>query len=174
MAIIFGLLFLGFSLWTLYFDLWPMLRFGRASQNWPTVKGHIDRSSVKEHYNRGGRSYTAEIEYSYRIDKVWHKSKRVKFGYRYLPHLRNRAEQLVNQFPTAANVQVYYHPTKPEISTLIPGISILHLLAGTVFTVLYIAIGIVTLLGLFNATWFNVVFVGGIVLMIVFNVFVKE
>ena len=146
--IVTAIVFIGGGLWLLYFNIFMTLRFGHASKNWPTVKGHIELSMVnKSSSPRSGTTYAANIEYSYRVNEVYYRSKRIKFAPPFGTSFgKSSAERLAAQFPQASSVTIYYNPANPKISTLMRGLSVGPLIFSLLFSVLLIAGGVLAIL----------------------------
>ena len=120
-------------------------RWGKSSENWPTVKGQITRANVQRY---GGRNagYHPSIAYSYRLDGTWYEAKRIEFGTPLLIwNSKDNATRLVSKYPKGSKATIYYHPDKPTLSTLQPGISRSRLVLGWVSCLLLIVFSLASM-----------------------------
>lgn len=94
------------------------------SADWPTAKGVVTESYIKDVKISKGKSsfpgFRAVVEYSYQVGGRSLKGNNVHFCYE-PSRERGKAEQIVQQLPPGAEVQVSYMPGQPEVSTLVAG-----------------------------------------------------
>lgn len=87
----------------------------RSAQGWPSIKGKV----VNAFMEQVGSVWPAPIIiYSYAVDDRAYRSSRVRFGGTGMMSPVD-AEQLLERFPTGAEVDVYYDPKRPGQSVLI-------------------------------------------------------
>lgn len=100
-----------------------------ASRSWPTAKGTITRSFVKE-----DETYTAKVTYRYSVRGREYSGNDVQAGGLLSWGLLRDAERVTNKYPVGASVRVRYLPRDPHISLLEPGInfSIAFCFAGAI------------------------------------------
>lgn len=94
------------------------IRTAKAAQNWPTVEGEIKQSSVEE-FGTHPVSYTCNISYDYEIDGAKHEANRVSF---FGIFTLEEATSFTQQFPAGSRHPVYYNPSNPTFSVLVPGV----------------------------------------------------
>ena len=97
------------------------LRAASASARWPTARGLILQSRLREERSAVGRRTRAQIDYRYRVGPVTYASTRVAFA----TGPAQTSSQVVRRYPTGSEVTVYYKKGAPGISVLEPGGSIL-------------------------------------------------
>ena len=93
--------------------IWRALRFPRSS-SWPTFPAIVQQVLVRSYSGRNGTTYRAEISYSYQVSGEYYS------GY-YAGDLFSseaEADDLVEQYPKGATVQIHVHPKKAELSVL--------------------------------------------------------
>lgn len=94
---------------------------GIASTFWPTVEGQILSSSVKaEAGKKGGKVFSAAVNYAYVVNGRSFTCDRVRFG------SINTASavfpnQVVERYPAGSSVTVYYSSSNPSSAVLEPG-----------------------------------------------------
>jgi len=117
---------------------------GRDAVNWPTTSGQVVETKVTSHTSTSssGSSRTRSSTTSYR---PW-----VLYRYRYSVggleldnhkvqimtsyETRSEAMLVTDEYPVGSTVSVYYKPTDPDTSVLVPGISDETLLILNIFT----------------------------------------
>jgi hypothetical protein len=109
-CLLFGL---GMSIWA--FVDW---RHARRSLAWPTVQGEVLASSVTR-YSRRFR-WDWQVAYRYRVGGRIYTGWRTYFG-SMVPIAV--ARNIVGRFPAQSVVTVYYHPSRPANSVLLPGVN---------------------------------------------------
>ncbi len=108
------------------FCLGKMIQIGttgkRQLRDWHITPGHITVSEVEVTVSRGEHDtasyfYTPKIHYEYTVGAG-------QFSGEYtltLGSTQQQAERLVAHYPVGKRVPVFYHPTRPQESTLDPG-----------------------------------------------------
>ena len=90
---------------------------GLLSKGWPEAIGQITKSEFVVSTAGDGTSYSANIQYRYRVENEVYESRRLKFG-GHLNGERHYNEQLVAKYPEGATVAVYYNPGNPKTAVL--------------------------------------------------------
>jgi hypothetical protein len=109
-----------------------MRKQAQASLQWPATPGTIvDSRLITKMDSEGDESIEASITYAYTVGGSALQGSRIKIG-------ASSARSMVQQYPTGADVQVYYDPAKPSSAVLEPGGSGLTLL---------LVIGIIVMIG---------------------------
>ena len=93
-----------------------------ASLSWPNAEGSITDSAVQSHWDQNHRrnTYSAAIQYVYRIEDVEYRSSRVAWGGRASSTDDRPARELAGRYPVGAAVRVYYNPDKRSEAVLEP------------------------------------------------------
>ena len=96
----------------------------RASAAWPSVEGAVIRATIDRESNPGssGASDTWRpiVLYEYFVDATRHEGQRISYG-EYATSERADAERVVDRYPEATPVRVYYMPDDPRQAVLEPG-----------------------------------------------------
>jgi hypothetical protein len=97
---------------------------GLRSGNWPIVEGRVLHAYLDESNDtRGEKFYKAEIKYAYNIFGTSHVSDDIGF-------LRSPSDDVVRKLiadhPEGPQVTVYYNPSRPANSVVIPGLGPMH------------------------------------------------
>lgn len=127
---------------------WVLLRRakrGLDSRNWPTTSGIVRASGVTIDRREDRTTHGATIVYEYRVGGTTQVGDKRSFS-DYRSSSGRRAYRIVAQYPVGSRVTVYYHPRKPELSVLEPGLNWstpLFIALGLIF----IAVGLLGLLG---------------------------
>ena len=129
------------------FGVGVFLRWRAASsRNWPWTMGTVVNARIREevHVAEHGRAYSRyypEVAYEYVVEGRTYRSKRIRFGG--LPFVystdREEIETWLADYPGGRQVQVYYHPQRPEEAVLQPG--------GSTAAAILIVVGLGGLLG---------------------------
>ncbi len=100
------------------------LRLAQSSLEWPMVTGRIQESRVEEttvtRGKREVRAFEAKVAYRYNVGGREYEGQRLYFSY-FPEEDSGPARQLVDRYPSGAQVQVHYHPDQPHLSVLEPG-----------------------------------------------------
>ena len=97
-----------------------MQRLAEASRSWPTAEGTVVASEVV--VTRGkGKTYTAQVRYSYQVGGAPYGSDRIQFGSSGTD--QKVANATVADHPVGKRVKVYYNPGKPAQAVLVPGVT---------------------------------------------------
>lgn len=127
------------------------IRLGRESAYWPTTQGKVSRSYLHSHthttQNQDGTSssstsYSPHLRYTYEVNGVWYRSNTIVLGYEELSMSRLEAEAYLDNYPTGAELTVFYNPQEPSMSVLIPGrisYGVSLVIGGVIFTVVLLA-----------------------------------
>ena len=81
----------------------------RQQKRWPKIRGTIVESSVVEHKDDNGSSYTTKLVYRYSVNGREYKSSQHTDGYDY-PVTQERVEALCRQFPVGSSADVSINP----------------------------------------------------------------
>lgn len=95
----------------------------RASIDWPSVPGLVNRSELEFHRNNVGTgkktNYRVEIIYEYVVDDQLYRNDVVRFDQ---GELSTESKQLlVSTYPVGRRVEVFYDPDDPGQSVLVRG-----------------------------------------------------
>jgi Protein of unknown function (DUF3592) len=108
----------------------PILAHAKASLQWPSVEGIIERSEVTtSHSNVTSTSshrkrkttYHTYVEYAYSVNGTPHTSKVVWFGDDYSSNIRSSHTAVTERYPKGNKVKVFYDPNDPTLAVLEPG-----------------------------------------------------
>jgi uncharacterized protein DUF3592 len=91
--------------------IWGALRFS-GSARWPTLPATVEQVLVHSYRGRIGRTYRAEILYSYQESGKYYSGS-------YMGTVclsQDEANLLVDAYPKGTILQVHVHPTKPTFS----------------------------------------------------------
>lgn len=125
-----GLFFVAVGLFSLAQALFNIGQ-ARKSTRWPKTLGKIETAKVVESSGEYGTSYGVDIVYTYAVDELTYRSKRVFFGD--WPSIFGLgkdvavggspevAKQRLALYSPGSEVTVYYDPMKPKESVLEPG-----------------------------------------------------
>ncbi len=125
----------------LFFVLWyAILGFifeeasnGRDAVNWPTTSGQVVETKVTSHTSTSSSgssrsrtrssttSYRPWVLYRYSVDGLELENHTVQTMTSY--ETRSEAMLVTDEYPVGSTVSVYYKPTDPDTSVLVPGIS---------------------------------------------------
>lgn len=94
-----------------------ILRYGEASNSWPSVVGRVEESFLADDLSENGSVTRAHIKYSYAVNGATYRSSRIGFG-DFGAGDPGHAEKLATEYPTGAEAVVYYLDSSPAISTL--------------------------------------------------------
>lgn len=104
-----------------YAGIATLLR-AHASTEWPVVEGRVMHAAVEhKRGNKGGTTYSAEVQYDYVVNGVTHSSNRVAFG-SISSSDPSGARNVVNRYPKGKTVAVRHSPEDPSLSVLEPGV----------------------------------------------------
>jgi len=92
---------------------------GLRAKSWPTATGTITSSTIIEHRGRGV-SYSPEIHYRYLVNGATHKGNDI-WIYGDFSAGEQSARAIAAMFPPEAHVSVFYSPSSPTHSVLLPG-----------------------------------------------------
>lgn len=94
----------------------------QASEEWPYTYGTIITSEVEYHHsNEGSGTYHARVMYDYEVQGVLYSGDQVAYG-DYGSSSPSHARQIVNRYPKAQQVTVFYDPYTPKEAVLEPGL----------------------------------------------------
>ena len=91
----------------------------RAAQDWPSTKGLVLVSEVRD---EGGESgWRAQVVYRYEVGGRVYENSRIAVAVEYGRQGFQAHQQLAARFPSGAQVVVYYNPLNPADAALIKG-----------------------------------------------------
>lgn len=115
---------------------------GIQSSKWPSTSGLVLESKVDRRTDSDGDvSYKANIKYEYKVEEGTHHSRRIMFG-DFGSNISSRARKFVDKYPVGMEVDVYYHPQKPELAAIEPGLKMAAFMLP-IFGLVFCAAGIV-------------------------------
>jgi hypothetical protein len=122
---------------------------GLSSRNWPTAEGRITFSSmdVRQSSDEDGTSttYGAAVVYSYNVfGQEFQGARRTFTDVR--TSSAKRTQRILERYPQGSSVTVYYHPEKPSLSVLEPGVGWFSYV-GAIFVLGLLVVGIRGVLG---------------------------
>lgn len=141
-SLIFGLLFAVVGYFVAFHFGKPILDNAKASAQWPSVEGIIERSEVTTSRSSGKNKktmYTADIDYRYSVEDKEYRSSTIAFGGRVSSSSSSSAYAITKRYPVGQQVPVYYEPQKPENAVLEPGVTLMSYLVygiGLLFLVI--------------------------------------
>ena len=104
---------------------------GRDAVNWPTTSGQVVETKVTSHTSTSSSgssrtrssttSYRPWVLYRYSVDGLELENHTVQTMTSY--DTRSQATLVTDEYPVGSTVSVYYKPTDPDTSVLVPGIS---------------------------------------------------
>ena len=102
------------------------VHYGHASLAWPTCTGTVTDSEVHRSRRSGGRSggvdtFRPKITYSYTVAGQQYTGNRYAIGDPASSGIRE-AQKIVGEHPVGSEVTVYYSPSRPGTSVLVPGV----------------------------------------------------
>lgn len=123
-------------------DIWN----AKQSNSWPSTRGRIIESYVSKRTSR--LEGVANVRYEYRVGNVVYSSDRLSYSSSYSSDYANPSS-LNAKFYQGAEVSVYYDPSSPSHSVLIPGYrqtlnDFSAIISGSYMLILIIAAGWIT------------------------------
>jgi hypothetical protein len=122
------------------------IRLGQESNSWPTIKGRIVKSYLHSHTSTAtsqngttssSTSYSPLIHYVYGLHGVQYRSRSMVLGDETLSFSRQEeAEFYLDNYPMNKEVDIFYNPSQPSMSVIIPGrigYGVKNLIAGIIF-----------------------------------------
>lgn len=115
----------------------------KASERWPTVEGVVVSTEIKWHRRSGSdqrsrrTSYMPVVTYRYDVSGDVYENDRMAFAQPSSSTERS-ARRVLGRYPVGGGVTVHYHPRKPGLSVLEPGVAVgvyFIMLFGVVWTV---------------------------------------
>lgn len=93
---------------------------GQASATWPAAQGTVLSARYQPTENRGRNSTSCASKVTYRYDVGGQEfsGDRVSFGWN---HDCDDNQTFVWRHPAGSSIQVYYQPSDPSVSVLVPG-----------------------------------------------------
>jgi hypothetical protein len=96
-----------------------------ASSSWPTAKGKIVESLVKQHRDttttKNEYSYFPIVSYTYEVNGQMHNGSEVRYG-KYKSYAKEHdARFVISPYPVGKEVTVSYQPDDPTVCVLEPG-----------------------------------------------------
>lgn len=124
------------------------IQAAQASKSWPMTTGTVVYSEMGRHRNReSGTSYSAEVEYEYRVDGELLSNNRIQFG-NWNHNKASSARKVLNRYKKGTEVTVHYNPEDPYEAVLEPGVQAetwflpIFGSAFAVFGMVFVAVGI--------------------------------
>lgn len=118
----------------------------KDASNWPTTQGVVKNSWLEQIGTRGSNLTHFEIgvEYTYIVNgQNYHKNNKTDITGSIPGYTKGEALKLLSMFPKGKKISVYYNPTKPEVSVLIP--TILYILLCTSIISSLLSLGLIYL-----------------------------
>ena len=94
---------------------------GRSSLSWPRTKGMMLESEVRK-IKRKPRYFIRTL-YEYTVHQKTFRRRMMACGDFLTSYTNGYSQKKSDQYPSGKEVTVYYHPSKPGISVLEPGIN---------------------------------------------------
>lgn len=132
-TILLFLVSVGFLFWDL-----RLLTLAHASHMWPTVTGTITSSKAVYRVMGEGAAWFGQLRYKYLVKGKEFVGRRVD----YFNFLTTTLRRILARYPVGKNVVVYYHPHKPAIAVLEPGIRFPHFIWTALLIGLTLVIGV--------------------------------
>jgi len=98
-----------------------------ASTRWPSTQGHVFATSIQEQVNADSETnrrttyYRPDVHYKYQIGNHNYTSSQRVFGEKPRYDTRDRAQTIIENYPTGRALKVYYDPANPHQAVLEPG-----------------------------------------------------
>jgi hypothetical protein len=99
---------------------------GSESDSWPTIQGTITSAQVQrcegnaDSEHPGSDTYVPQVKYQYEVHGVTYVSDRLCFGGS-VHYSEESARRKLSLYSEGKPATVFYHPKKPQLSTLQPG-----------------------------------------------------
>jgi hypothetical protein len=91
------------------------------SAHYPSVAGTITHSEVNSHRgSKGGISYSADIQFTYEVEGQKFNGDKIRYGMSSSSYMS--ASAIVGVHPVGSAAPVFYNPTNPQESLLLPGV----------------------------------------------------
>lgn len=126
--LIFGALFTFGGVAYLGMQTIPSTVNAAQSYAWPAVDGKVTSAKVVSQtstrtgrHTGGGTTYTANVEYEYRVQQKGYSNDILWFGDGYGTGWKSGWKAIVEDYTKNKQVKVYYHPSDPGVSVLQPG-----------------------------------------------------
>jgi hypothetical protein len=144
---LFGVIFALIGAVIFYFWGFPPLKYAFESKSWPVTNGTVTLSEVDSWMKDGKSQYDARINYSYQVEDKTYNSTKVYTSGSYSGGNISKAKELVDEFPAAKTVDVFYDPELPDSAALKPGASGSDI-AMAAFPLIFLIIGLAVLTGI--------------------------
>ena len=116
--------------------------YGYASKSWPSTEGVIDESRIKTRKGKKDKKkHSLVIRYHYSVDGVRHANDKAQF----LDNVfspKTKKEEIAATFRSGQPARVYYHPSDPRVSVLIPGFPLVTFLGALFVSLLFLILGL--------------------------------
>ena len=132
-----------FWAWMLY-NQYQVWRWGRVSRNWPKTTGRVIVSGTTFGNLKRLPKYGVKIVYAYTVDGVLYTSSRYMFGIRWGMD-QYTARNIVARYQPEQIIKVHYHPERPRLAVLRPGIDGVEYVYGLIVNALVLGIWVVML-----------------------------
>lgn len=135
-VIIIGLLFVGCGLgWEQYNEVKDL----QTSKQWPITTGVVTESDIYSRKSYGAYDSgetVAAVSYSYTVGVESYSGDLYSRAFVFT----SKQKRLINKYPQGSQITVYYHPEKPDLSIVEPGLNISALMM--VASLLMLGLGI--------------------------------
>lgn len=125
------------------FSSYKKTYIAKVAEQWPTALGKITKSEIVE-IGPNPKTHTCNIVYEYNIGNGDIESDRVSF---FGIFTLKESEEFTNRFRVGTRHPVYYDPSNPELSVLVPGIYGKNRTHGATMGVIVALAGIAVLIG---------------------------
>ena len=112
MFIVFGMAVLGAGVWTLIKSI--------RTEHWPVTDGVVQSAHQESHSGDHGTTYSAEVTYTYQVSGVSYSGHKISIGA--ISSSSQYAQGILDRYPVAKKVSVYYSPADPAEAVLETGI----------------------------------------------------
>ncbi|MBF0407852.1 MAG: DUF3592 domain-containing protein [Candidatus Riflebacteria bacterium] len=92
----------------------------KISEKWPKIKGEITKLEIIKKTKKKSVSYRPSIEYKYLVNNSNYVGNRISF-WDLSSSDKSEIENSLRTFDTKKAVEVYYNPSSPSDSVLLPG-----------------------------------------------------
>ncbi len=100
-----------------------MTTLSKLSLEWPSTEGLITHSNLETRQRKVGTSrkmqHTVEINYEYVVDGDLYRNDTAQFNQNNLSTIEK--QRLIARYPEGRQVEVFYNPSDPDESVLVPG-----------------------------------------------------
>ncbi len=119
-SVLYILFTIGGATTTLYFL--REAKRGLDSESWPSTNGTVISSKISSGYYET-EYHSPENKYEYTVMSQKFSNNKLAFFNDFGSSSKRGPERIRHSYRVRTQVKVYYHPSKPELSVLIPGLS---------------------------------------------------